>query len=138
MQLDATVLSRDAADGGLKTSLFSRLHNKLKECNRVFMLTEQVFTVFAINIAPTKVYQYRMHPEINAYPSRRFYEGRLVAAESVLRRPPPPYKLPFGVYKIFDVSGEEQSSGMSRHNTSEVTMVMQLIHKFLSDNPGFG
>ena len=42
MQLDATVLSRTAADAGLKTSLFSRLHSRLGEANRVFMLTEQV------------------------------------------------------------------------------------------------
>jgi superfamily I DNA and/or RNA helicase len=46
MQLDATVLSHVAADGGLKTSLFSRLHEKLKAASRVFMLTEQVSLKF--------------------------------------------------------------------------------------------
>ena len=41
-QLDATVLSRAASEGGLKISLFARLFEKLKASNRVFMLTEQV------------------------------------------------------------------------------------------------
>jgi senataxin len=41
-QLDATVLSKSASEGGLKLSLFSRLHDKLKASHRVFILTEQV------------------------------------------------------------------------------------------------
>ncbi len=45
MQLDATVLSPVASEGGLKLSLFSRIFEKLKPAGRVFMLTEQVSKV---------------------------------------------------------------------------------------------
>ena len=77
-----------------------------------------------------------MHPEINSYPSRRFYEGRLQPAREVLTRPPPPFTLPFGPYAIFDIGGQEEVSGTSRHNELEATTVIKLIYKLLSDNPG--
>ena len=77
-----------------------------------------------------------MSPEINSYPSRRFYQGRLQPAKDVLTRPPPPFTLPFGAYAIFDIAGQEAMAGTSRHNEIEVVVVIKLIYKFLADNPG--
>jgi senataxin len=94
-QLDATVLSASAAKGGLKLSLFSRLHERLKAAQRVFILTEQVHDVFSFRFFRSH-WQYRMHAEINRYPSARFYDGLLVPAPSILTRPEPPFRLPFG------------------------------------------
>jgi superfamily I DNA and/or RNA helicase len=42
MQLEATVISPEAAEGGLRQSLFARMFDRLKELNRVFTLTYQV------------------------------------------------------------------------------------------------
>ena len=79
-----------------------------------------------------------MHPEINQYPSRRFYDGKLVPAPAVLARPQPPFRLPYGTYTVFDVDGEERRSGssLSRHNDSEAEFVIKLVGKLFLSNPG--
>ena len=66
-QLPATTFSPDAERSNLSRSLFERLVNAGLECN---MLQTQ----------------YRMHPRLAAFPSHRFYEGRLQNADSVLKR----------------------------------------------------
>ncbi|CAE7931667.1 SEN1, partial [Symbiodinium sp. KB8] len=63
-QLPATVLSREAAEAGLDRSLFARL----AEAGHVVHLLDT---------------QYRMHPDIAAFPSKHFYEGRVGDAASV-------------------------------------------------------
>ena len=63
-QLPATVLSREAAEAGLDRSLFARL----AEAGHVVHLLDT---------------QYRMHPDIAAFPSKHFYEGRVGDAPSV-------------------------------------------------------
>lgn len=68
-QLPPTVLSTEAAKGGLARSLFERLHQEgPPEAHR--MLREQ----------------YRMHAEIMAYPNRTMYGGGLRAHPSVAAR----------------------------------------------------
>ncbi|CAM9371654.1 unnamed protein product, partial [Scytosiphon promiscuus] len=66
-QLPATVISQRAARLNLEISLFERLE---RAGHPVHMLTVQ----------------YRMHPEIRAFPSERFYEGRLTDAPCVRER----------------------------------------------------
>ena len=61
-QLPATVLSREAKRLGLGRSLFERLQ---RSAHRVTMLQTQ----------------FRMHPAIRSFPSRHFYEGKLLDAE---------------------------------------------------------
>lgn len=63
-QLPATVLDSKAAAAGLSLSLFERLERSSHE---VVML--QI--------------QYRMHPDIRAFPSVQFYEGNLIDSSSV-------------------------------------------------------
>jgi regulator of nonsense transcripts 1 len=73
-QLPPTVLSREAAAGGLPVSLFQRLANA--------------------GVPPALLTtQYRMHPALNRFSSERFYGGRVKTHGAVARerasRPPP-------------------------------------------------
>jgi senataxin len=63
-QLPATILSPSAEAAGLGMSLFERLERAHHE---VVMLT----------------IQYRMAPEIRAFPSKHFYQGKLIDAETI-------------------------------------------------------
>lgn len=67
-QLPPTIYSKEAAAGGLQVTLFDRL----KE-----VLPQSVQTLLRV--------QYRMHEDIMRYSSDRFYEGKLIAHESVAR-----------------------------------------------------
>ncbi|MDD5657835.1 MAG: AAA domain-containing protein [Elusimicrobia bacterium] len=66
MQLPPTIYSREAARGGLATTLFDRLKDILPE-----------------NLQALLRVQYRMHEDIMRFSSDQFYEGRLIADESV-------------------------------------------------------
>lgn len=66
MQLPPTVLSREAVELGLQVSLFERLVRELPPKARRMLEV-----------------QHRMHAAIAAFPSERFYEGKLVAHASV-------------------------------------------------------
>lgn len=65
-QLPPTLYSEDAAGRGLATTLFERLQGTLPD---------GLGTLLRV--------QYRMHEAIMGYPSAEFYEGRLIADESV-------------------------------------------------------
>ncbi len=74
-QLPATVLSQIAQANGFGVSLFERTYRRFghgtgivsKDSSPIQILSEQ----------------FRMHPEICAFPSQNFYDGRLVTAELV-------------------------------------------------------
>ncbi len=65
-QLPPTIYSKEAAEGGLSITLFDRLKD---------LLPASAQTLLRV--------QYRMHEEIMRFPSDAFYEGRLIADESV-------------------------------------------------------
>jgi superfamily I DNA and/or RNA helicase len=65
-QLPPTIYSKEAADSGLAVTLFDRL----KE-----LLPPSAQTLLRV--------QYRMHESIMKFPSEQFYEGKLIAHESV-------------------------------------------------------
>jgi superfamily I DNA and/or RNA helicase len=67
-QLPPTIYSKEAAEGGLATTLFDRLKD---------LVPETLQTLLRV--------QYRMHEDIMRFPSDRFYEGRLIAHESVAK-----------------------------------------------------
>src|SRR6185312_11442325 len=67
-QLPPTIYSKEAAEGGLTVTLFDRL----KE-----ILPRNVQTLLRV--------QYRMHENIMKFPSEQFYEGKLLAHESVAK-----------------------------------------------------
>ncbi len=67
-QLPPTIYSKEAAEGGLAVTLFDRLKD---------LLPVSFQTLLRV--------QYRMHEDIMRFPSDSFYEGKLIADESVAR-----------------------------------------------------
>ncbi|KAK9811177.1 hypothetical protein WJX73_008484 [Symbiochloris irregularis] len=111
-QLPATVLSSRAREGLLERSLFERLQ-KMGHPARMLAV------------------QYRMHPDIRAFPSAYFYQNALQDAPIVTRAPPEPfYKVPLlQPYRFFDVTGRHQGMGRSKslYNDEEAQMVVALF-----------
>ena len=66
LQLPPTIYSKEAAEGGLSTTLFDRLKD---------ILPAHLQTLLRV--------QYRMHETIMGFSSKQFYEDKLIAHESV-------------------------------------------------------
>ncbi|ROV94898.1 hypothetical protein VSDG_07052 [Cytospora chrysosperma] len=120
-QLPPTVLSQSAARFGYDQSLFVRMQQN--HPNDVHLLDTQ----------------YRMHPEISAFPSAEFYEGKLYDGDDMGRLRLQPWheaKL-LGPYRFFDVEGiqERGRKGQSLVNTNELEVAMQLYSRFKMDYP---
>lgn len=118
-QLPPTVLSQSAARFGYDQSLFVRMQRN--HPNDVHLLDTQ----------------YRMHPEISAYPSAQFYEGRLYDGNDMgaLRTQKWHESKLLGPYRFFDVEGiqERGRKGQSLVNTNELEVAMQLFSRFKVD-----
>ena len=120
-QLPATIHSAAARDLGYGRSLMERLMYTAK----------QDFSLLSV--------QYRMHPDISAFPAARFYRRRLLNAPSVTTRPG--LGIVFagrGVgggwsgqpYAFVDVAGSEQvTSSRSTRNLAEVAVVVRVLEK---------
>ncbi|MBI4371383.1 MAG: AAA family ATPase [Elusimicrobia bacterium] len=67
-QLPPTLHSKEAAEGGLASTLFDRLKDVLPPTSQTLLRV-----------------QYRMHEDIMRFPSEQFYEGKLIADDSVAR-----------------------------------------------------
>lgn len=120
-QLPPTVLSQSAARFGYDQSLFVRMQRNHPQ--NVHLLDTQ----------------YRMHPEISAFPSTEFYEGKLYDGDDMgrLRLQPWHESKLLGPYQFFDVEGvqEKGRKGQSLVNTRELEVAMQLYHRFSVDYP---
>jgi len=76
--------------------------------------------------------QYRMHPEISSFPSKSFYESKLVNATIVTSRPiPSPLqhlvdKVPH--YAFLDLeNSQEDSGGKSYSNINEAKLIVNIV-----------
>ena len=122
-QLPPTVLSREAARFQYEQSLFVRMQNK--HAQDVHLLDTQ----------------YRMHPEISAFPSREFYDGRLLDGEGMtkLRARPWHQSEILGPYRFFDVRGVQQNApkGHSLINVAEIEMALRLFARLTTDCTGY-
>lgn len=120
-QLPPTVLSQSAARFGYDQSLFVRMQRNHPQ--NVHLLDTQ----------------YRMHPEISAFPSAEFYEGKLYDGDDMgrLRLQPWHQSKLLGPYQFFDVEGVQEKGrrGQSLVNTKELEVAMQLYHRFSQDYP---
>ena len=126
MQLPPTIYSKEAAEGGLALTLFDRLKK---------ILPQNMQTLLRV--------QYRMHETIMGFSSTQFYEGKLIADESV--RAHAARELPdvkdndlTSVPLIFvDTAGsgfDEAWNDMleSRENEGEAKLAVRLMEKLLS------
>lgn len=112
LQLPATVLSRRAIDLGLAQSLHERL---MYHCN---------FDHVMLDV------QYRMNPEISAFPSLRFYDSKIRNGSNV-QRPDHrngPLLLDSRPYIFVNTKGaEEHAASGSYRNHAEAKTVVELV-----------
>ena len=118
-QLPPTVLSREAARFQYEQSLFVRIQ------------ANQPKDVHLLNT------QYRMHPEISMFPSKAFYDGKLLDGNGMasLRKQPWHDNEVFGPYRFFNVEGMHQAapSGHSLINRAELEIALKLYDHLLTD-----
>jgi senataxin len=111
-QLAATVLSKVAESMKYTRSLFERLQT----------------AGHPVHLLDT---QYRMHPEIAAFPSKHFYGGRLRTAVSQRDHPPPRDSgdKRQGAYLVCDVrQGQAKQQDMSWSNFAEAMLSAKLFY----------
>lgn len=113
-QLPPTVLSQHAASLKYEQSLFVRMFNKYP--NRVHMLNVQ----------------FRMHPDIAAFPSREFYDKKLTNGSTNLERTKRDWHNSriFTPYRFFDVQGSHEKSQRTKSlfNKAEAQTAFQLYN----------
>ena len=122
-QLPPTVFSKKAAAFQYEQSLFVRMQKNHPD---------------DVHLLDT---QYRMHPEISLFPSRTFYDGRLLDGGDMaaLRKQPWHQSMLLGPYRFFDVQGQHQAApkGHSLINIAEINVAMQLYKRVTSDYPDY-
>jgi senataxin len=118
-QLPPTVLSRSAQSFGYEQSLFVRMQRN--HPNDVHLLDTQ----------------YRMHPEISAFPSQQFYNSRLIDGEGMARLREKPWHAStiLGPYRFFDVEGVQtkEARGHSFINVPELNAAIKLYERLKAD-----
>jgi len=116
-QLPPTVLSRSAQSFGYEQSLFVRMQKN--HPNDVHLLDTQ----------------YRMHPEISSFPSKQFYNSRLLDGEGMasLRQQPWHASSILGPYRFFHVDGVQSKQGHSLINTAELEATLKLYARLKAD-----
>jgi ATP-dependent RNA/DNA helicase IGHMBP2 len=132
MQLPPTVLSLEAARAGLANTAFAARCEADAGSEISHMLTVQ----------------HRMHEQLMAFPSERFYDGRLRAHGSVAHHlladlgvTDDDVALPARVLDVIDTAGsgfEEASpdGSDSKHNLGEAGVIARLVRALVSDGLG--
>jgi len=118
-QLPPTVFSKEAAKFQYEQSLFVRMQGNHPE---------------SVHLLDT---QYRMHPDISAFPSAQFYDGRLLDGGDMegLRRQAWHKSSLLAPYRFFDVVGQHQAAvgGRSLVNKAEIQVAMALYDRLTKD-----
>ena len=75
--------------------------------------------------------QFRMHPDISAFPSKRFYEGKLRDGGAPPPRPCASWPGALGAYVLVDAAqGAEEKAGSSYANMYEAQLVASMVTQF--------
>lgn len=118
-QLPPTVLSRQAAKYQYEQSLFARMASNHEK------------DVHLLDV------QYRMHPEISAFPSKTFYDSKLRDGGDMVRLRARPWHRSqlFSPYRFFDVEGMSKSApkGRSLVNDAEIDAALSIYDRLVSD-----
>ncbi len=114
-QLPPTIKSNEAARAGLAVTLFEKGIVKHPSCSRMLKV------------------QYRMHEAIMRFPSDYFYQGELVAHESVKAAVLRPYEAPV---EFIDTAGcgfveTQDPETLSRYNEEEAHLLIRLAEKLV-------
>lgn len=122
-QLPPTVLSKMASKFQYEQSLFVRMQKNFPK------------DVHLLDV------QYRMHPDISAFPSLTFYDGKLQDGPDMgkLRVRPWHQSELLSPYRFFDVQGMHHSApkGRSLINYAEIQVAMQLYDRLVTDVKGY-
>ncbi|KAJ9631895.1 DEAD-box type RNA helicase [Taxawa tesnikishii (nom. ined.)] len=122
-QLPPTVFSKEAARFQYEQSLFVRMQSNFPD---------------AVHLLDT---QYRMHPDISAFPSATFYDGRLLDGDDMagLRKRPWHSSSLLAPYRFFDVRGQHQAApkGHSLINLAEIEVAIALYERLVKDYNSF-
>jgi senataxin len=110
-QLPASVLSQLAKEKKFDRSMMERLELISGTTSRPLQLT----------------IQYRMHTDINEWPSKQFYGGKLTTDTSVNSHANTGLQQSIAFYDI--TSGKEGKSGTSRKNEKEANYVIEIIRR---------
>ncbi|VEU19969.1 DEKNAAC100344 [Brettanomyces naardenensis] len=120
-QLPPTVLSQKAAAYKYEQSLFVRMQNNFKD------------SVYLLNV------QYRMHPDISKFPSKEFYDSRLLDGPNMAEANARPWHevRDYGPYRFFDVHGEEEQNQATKSlsNYVEASIALELVDDLLGKFP---
>ncbi|PZC74450.1 hypothetical protein B5X24_HaOG207853 [Helicoverpa armigera] len=111
-QLPGFICSQRAKRHGLNESLFSRLSSCTEQWpggSPVVLLNQQ----------------YRMQPDIADYPSRAFYDGRIISV------PPTRPDIDIPAYNIISISSGDKGQGLSGANELEAWGVSRLVAALL-------
>ncbi|KAJ8716059.1 hypothetical protein PYW08_013344 [Mythimna loreyi] len=107
-QLPGFICSQRAKKHGLNESLFSRLSS----CSETWAGSSPIVLLNQ---------QYRMHPDIADYPSRAFYDGK------ILNMPPKRPDIDLPPYNIISISSGDKGQGASGANEMEAWGVSRLV-----------
>ncbi|KAF2097845.1 tRNA-splicing endonuclease-like protein, partial [Rhizodiscina lignyota] len=122
-QLPPTVFSKEAAKFQYEQSLFVRMQGNHPEY---------------VHLLDT---QYRMHPDISAFPSQSFYDSRLLDGPNMatLRKRPWHSNTLLAPYRFFDVQGQHQAApkGHSLINIAEIEIAISLFEKLTREYAGY-
>ncbi|KAH3668144.1 hypothetical protein OGAPHI_001898 [Ogataea philodendri] len=112
-QLPPTVLSQRAAEFNYEQSLFVRMQNS--HSNSVYLLNMQ----------------YRMHPEISKFPSKEFYDSKLLDGPGMAEMNAKPWHsiTEYGPYRFFDIQGSQHQNEQTKSlfNYQEAKIALEIV-----------
>ncbi|HMJ68870.1 MAG TPA: AAA domain-containing protein [Cyclobacteriaceae bacterium] len=116
-QLPPTIKSAEAAKMGLAVTLFEKGIHKHPEMSSLLQV------------------QYRMNENIMEFPSKWFYEGKLVAHESVKSGLLRPYQSPVDFIDTAGSGYEEAQDPetLSRYNEEEANLTLKIVEKLVEE-----